>query len=81
MPAASRLVSGLTTVAPAGAFSTPLKARPVSASVPPRTTSPALQPAGKVKAPLPLLALLTTTSPASALPLPLLSHSTNAPFR
>ena len=80
MPATSRVVNGMTIVAPAGAFNTPLNASLVSMSMPPRAVRPAAQP-GAAKVNLPLASVVTVSSPASAAPLPLLSHSTVAPLR
>ena len=70
MPSASSVVSGDNTVAPAGAFSTPLKTSSVSVSAPPRPVRLDTQPgAAKVNLPAPLVVAVT----------PLPSHSTVMP--
>ena len=78
-PLAMSEVRGEITVAPLGALNTPANSMPVSTLVPLRTIMVLAQPAAKVNKPLTLV--VTLTSPLSATPLPLLSHSTVASRR
>ena len=74
--AAISVVSGVKTVDPSGARSTPSKASLVAASRPPVITREPLAPT-RVKAPL--VPVVVDTSPASSTPLPLASAKTVAP--
>ena len=52
MPEATKVVSGVTIAAPAGARNWPTNANPVSALVPPEAKTPWAQPVANTKLPL-----------------------------
>ncbi|MGY4344896.1 hypothetical protein ACVWXM_001360 [Bradyrhizobium sp. GM7.3] len=71
-----RVVSGVTTVEPSGAFSVPEKASPVETSVPPVMIR---VPTGLCSVKLPSALVIAEASPSSNTPLPFLSANTKAP--